>query len=259
VLIRGWLSGYCQLLWLSADGYFSANVTISSSVGELIFVCLDATGYGFQSAKGRSKLGHYFNNVLYKIFYYYCINAIIFGKKGIMANDTVVLFTAKSVERILEEGGTSSWRLDRNHARQCGYAVCTRNSNADWVEGMEEHHSAFLIGKILEVVPCPPTPENNESPEKRYLIQFSKFARMKLPNIWKGDRNPVKYTSLESLGINPSSLKWEKMPEPISKPERKTGRSGKPGIQPLTMAEAKKGLALMFNVAPEAIEIIVRG
>jgi hypothetical protein len=178
-----------------------------------------------------------------------------------MANDTVVLFTAKSVERILQEGGTSSWRLDRNHARQCAYAVCTRNSNADWVEGMEEHHSAFLIGKIREVVPCPPTPENNESPEKRYLIQFSEFARMKLPNAWKGDRNPVKYTSLESLGINPSSLKWETMPESISEPERKrqTGKSGKLGIQPLTMAEAKKGLALMFNVAPEAIEITIRG
>lgn len=177
-----------------------------------------------------------------------------------MAN-TVVLFTAKSVDRILQEGGTSSWRLDRNHARQCAYAVCTRNSNADWVEGMEEHHSAFLIGKIREVVPCAPTPENSESPEKRYLIQFSEFARVKLPNIWKGDRNPVKYTSLESLGINPSSLKWEHMPKSSieTKPTKQAGEKGKSHIQPLTMAEAKKGLALMFNVAPEAIEITIRG
>jgi hypothetical protein len=177
-----------------------------------------------------------------------------------MANDVVVLFTAKSVERILQEGGTSSWRLDRNHARQCAYAVCTRNSNADWVEGMEDHHSAFLIGKIREVVPCPATPENNESSEKRYLIQFSEFARVKVPNIWKGDRNPVKYTSLESLGIEPSSLKWEVMPESVSELEQKQiSKSRKLAIQPLTMAEAKKGLALMFNVAPAAIEITIRG
>jgi hypothetical protein len=175
--------------------------------------------------------------------------------------DAVVVFTAKSVERILNEGGTSSWRLDRNHARQCTYAVCTRNSNADWVEGLEEHHSAFLIGKIREVVPCTPTPENNESSEKRYLIQFSEFARVKLPNIWKGDRNPVKYTSVESLGIDPSCLKWEPMPEFIAgaAAKKQANKSGKPGIQPLTMAEAKKGLALMFNVAPEAIEITIRG
>ncbi|HEX7287662.1 MAG TPA: hypothetical protein VF532_15850 [Candidatus Angelobacter sp.] len=178
-----------------------------------------------------------------------------------MENDAIVLFTAKSVERILREGGTSSWRLDRNHARRCAYAVCTRNSNADWVEGTEEHHSAFLIGKVQEVVPCTPTPENNESPEKRYLIQFSEFARVKLPSIWKGDRNPVKYTSLESLGINPSSLKWEPMPESMSQPERNRQfpKDDNLGIQPLTMAEAKQGLALMFNVAPEAIEITIRG
>jgi hypothetical protein len=126
---------------------------------------------------------------------------------------------------------------------------------------MEEHHSAFLIGKIQEVVPCTPTPENSESPEKRYLIQFSEFARVKLPNIWKGDRNPVKYTSLETLGIDPSLLKWESMPKSIRGAElqEEVGKGKKLGIQPLTMAEAKRGLALMFNVAPEAIEITIRG
>jgi hypothetical protein len=51
------------------------------------------------------------------------------------------------------------------------------------------------------------------------------------------------------------------MPGSVSEPERKrqVSKSGKLGIQPLTMAEAKKGLALMFNVAPEAIEITIRG
>jgi hypothetical protein len=31
------------------------------------------------------------------------------------------------------------------------------------------------------------------------------------------------------------------------------------GVEPLTMAEAKKGLALTFNVPPEAVEIAIRG
>jgi hypothetical protein len=31
------------------------------------------------------------------------------------------------------------------------------------------------------------------------------------------------------------------------------------GVQPLTMSEAKKGLALTFGVAPETIEITIRG
>ena len=90
-----------------------------------------------------------------------------------MSNEAVVVFTAKSAQRIIEEGGTSSWRLDRSHARLCGYAVCTRNTHADWAEGTEAHHSAFLVGKIHDVVPCEPTPENNESPNHRFLIQFT--------------------------------------------------------------------------------------
>jgi hypothetical protein len=174
-----------------------------------------------------------------------------------MSDKAAVVFTAKSVERILREGGTSSWRLDRNNARRCDYAVCTRNAHADWVEGTESHHSAFLIGKIRDVVPCTPTPENNESPKNRYLIQFSEFARVNIADVWKGDRNPVKYATLAELGIDASKLKWETMPEHA--PSTITTPATRSGPMPLTMAEAKKGLALTFGVTPEAIEITVRG
>src|SRR5258708_3286601 len=104
-----------------------------------------------------------------------------------MSNETaVIVFTFKSIERLVREGGTTSWRLDRNHARQATYAVCTRNANADEVEGTESHHSAFLVGKVSNVVLCP---EHGG----RYLIRFSEYARVNIPNAWKGDRNPVKY------------------------------------------------------------------
>jgi hypothetical protein len=178
-----------------------------------------------------------------------------------MSEEVAVVFTAKSLERILSEGGTSAWRLGRNHARRCAYVVCTRNANANWAEGPETHHAAFLVGKIRDVVPCPPTPENNEAPENRYLIQLSEFARVNIPNVWKGDRNPVKYATLEELGIDPSILKWEIMQRPITATEPVTEVAPFIGhaVKPLTMAEAKKGLALTFNVPPEAIEITIRG
>jgi hypothetical protein len=175
-----------------------------------------------------------------------------------MSQEAIVVFTAKRIERILDEGGTASWRLDRNHARRCAYVVCTRNAHADWAEGHEEHHSAFLVGKISDVVPCAPTPENKEAPNNRYLIQFSEFARVNVMNTWKGDRNPVKYASLEELGINFSKLKWEPMPK-LSDKVGPITQFKTVGIQPLTMAQAKQGLALTFNVAPEAIEITIRG
>jgi hypothetical protein len=183
-----------------------------------------------------------------------------------MPTEATIIFTAKSVERILREGGTSSWRLDRNHARRCPYAICTRNARADWVEGPEAHHSAFLIGRVSDVVRCPATPENNESPNHRYLIEFSEFARVDMPNVWHGDRNPVRYGTLEDFGIDPEKLTWEKMPPvpaviPYMSMEIEDDENELPPgpVRGLTMAEAKQGLALTFNVPPSSIEITIRG
>ena len=186
--------------------------------------------------------------------------------EGTMSQEVAVVFTARSTERILTEGGTSAWRLDRNHARRCKFAVCTRNAHnntwdqGDWPQGKEPHQAAFLVGKILDVVPSLAPPENNESSKDRFLIQFSEFARVDIPNAWKGYRNPVKYTSLEELGIDPSTLKWEPMPEPTNlSPPAVEALTHRVAIGALTIAEAKKGLALTFNVPPEAIEITIRG
>jgi hypothetical protein len=191
-----------------------------------------------------------------------------------MPTDTaIIVFTFKSVERLIREGGTSSWRLDRNHVRRCAFAVCTRNTtrneaaeddlrdsaHVDNAPKTEDHQSAFLIGKISNVVPCPILGDR-----KRYLIQFSEYARVNIPDAWRGSRNPVKYSSLKELGIDPAALNWEPMPAPSalkSAPtaSKKAVEGGGDTTGPLTMADAKKGLALTFGVAPEAIEIIIRG
>jgi hypothetical protein len=162
-----------------------------------------------------------------------------------MNHNAAVIFTAKGTQRILREGGTSSWRLNPKNARQCAYAVCTRNAHASLVEGSEAHHSAFLVGKVRSVVTSP-------TEKNRYLIQFSEFARVAIPEVWKGDRNPVRYSTLEELGIDPSILNWEAMPAPDEAPAP-TNES------PLTFAEARKGLALTYGVALDAIEITIHG
>lgn len=189
------------------------------------------------------------------------------------ADAAVIVFTFKSIERLMREGGTSSWHLNRNNAKHCAYAVCTRNTKredeaADLLEDpaqlddapkTEAHRSAFLVGKISNIVLCP---RHGSATPPRYLLQFSEYARVNVPDAWKGDRNPVKYGTLKALGIDPSTLKWEPMPAsrasapaPPSASEKATGNT--PG--PLTMAEAKKGLALTFGVSPEAVEITIRG
>jgi len=169
-----------------------------------------------------------------------------------MSNEVAVVFTAKSIQRILNEGGTSSWRLDRNHARRCPYVVCTRNANADWVEGPEDHQSAFLIGKIKDVVPAPDY-------VGRFLILFSEYAQVKISDVWQGDRNPIKYTTLDALGIDPTTLSWQPMPEVEVLPAPIAPHMPYIAGEPLTITRAKAGLALTFGISPDMIEITIRG
>ena len=169
-----------------------------------------------------------------------------------MPDEAAVVFTYKSIETIINEGGTSSWRLDRNHARQCAYVICTRNAKAERVEGLEAHQSAFLMGKVKDVVPAP-------NYAGRYLIRFSEYAQVNIPDVWQGDRNPVKYATLEELGIDASTLSWEPMPDPESLPDAPIQTALPTTAAPLTIATAKKGLALAFGVSPDAVEITIRG
>ncbi len=163
----------------------------------------------------------------------------------------IAVFTGKSVENILRDGGSSSWVLDRNHAIHREYLVCCR-SNIEWVEGPELPGSAFLVGRISDVVP-------SKRMEGRWTILIKDFARVSIPEAWQGWRNPVRYTDLESLGIDPAALSFEPMPAPQSKPKSAKVAAAKAGNGSLTITEAKRGLAKTFGVNEDAVEITIRG
>ena len=180
-----------------------------------------------------------------------------------MAAEALVVLTFKSVDTLLKQGGTSSWRLDRAHARRCAYAICTRNGKDRRCEGPEPHHTGFLVGKVLDVVPAP-------DDDGDFLVEFSEYALIDIPEVWKGDRNPVRYAKIEDLetefDFRLDALDWQPMPTKPADAAVATAERSPPappsspaGVQSLTMADAKKGLALTFGVAPEAIEITIRG
>jgi hypothetical protein len=166
--------------------------------------------------------------------------------------DTIAVFTGKSLEHIFQDGGSQSWVLDRRHARNCQYLVCCR-SGVNWVEGPEPRGAAFLVGRISDVVLA-----TNEKRDNRWLIKIREFARVDIPDVWQGWRNPVRYTNLTALGIDLNRLKFEPMPKPTSVVDPPAKRSG-PDIAPLTINEAKRGLAKTFGVPEDAIEITIRG
>jgi hypothetical protein len=173
-----------------------------------------------------------------------------------MTHPCLVVLTARGTERLIAERGSQAWRLKPENARRLEYCICVQNRhNGHWGGADQEHHHAFMVGRISAVIP---SPERGE----RYLVVFSEYAKIDWPDAWPGLRNPVRYGNLEEFGItDPDSLTWHPMPtSPVPRNED-TGPSedeGQDGFGPLTMAEAKAGLALGLGIPESAIEIIVK-
>jgi hypothetical protein len=153
-------------------------------------------------------------------------------------SDVISVLTYKSVETILETGGTQSWALDRTRAARCDYVVMCRNAKTRDAEGPEEHGSAFLVGKVKDVVPSTETPG-------RWLILISEYAEVDVKDQWEG-RNPVAYwKDRDYPDIDFKALDYKPVLPSVSRG--------------LTIAEAKAGLAIGFNVPESAVEITIRG
>ena len=159
--------------------------------------------------------------------------------------DTVVVFTGKGIETFFAQGGSGDWVANEDRLAKATYLVAVANAHSKVERGhsKEKQGHAFLVGKISGVMAVPEKP-------KRLIIQVSEYAEIDIPNCWSGQRNPVRYTNLDEFGVNPDELDWKLFPTEYQKPIDT--------VKPLTVEEAKLGLAKKFGVAPEQIEIIVR-
>lgn len=156
--------------------------------------------------------------------------------------DTVVVFTGKNLETMFSEGGSGYWKANTNSLAKCKYIVTVANARSDKFDklSVENHSHAFMIGKIAGTLKV----------EDRLVIQFSEYATIDIPNAWSGQRNPVRYTDIGEFPIQTDSLNWQPFP--------KNKIAEVDNIKPLTIDEAKKGIAKMMGIATSCIEIIVR-
>jgi hypothetical protein len=164
-------------------------------------------------------------------------------------HSALAVLTGNSLDEILAVGGSASWVLNEKHAKRQRYLVCVRNAPSVDFADHEPHGAAFLVGIIKDLRHV----GHDAKGLKRWTIEISEYATILKTDTWGEWRNPVKYTSLEELGINPKSLKFRPMPKP-TKPV-----SALPSVRPLSIAEAKQGLSAQFGVPIEAIEIVIKG
>ena len=149
-------------------------------------------------------------------------------------NNALQTFTENSLEDILDRGGDYDWVLDQDRAKKCQYLVCCSSQGAN-------RKSSFLVGKISGAE----FTYAGENGQNRYLVAISEYALINIPDSWPGNQNPVRYTSLEDLGIDPARLIFEKVSKPVS--------------ASFTMAQAKAGLAKHYGVSESNIEITIKG
>ncbi len=143
-------------------------------------------------------------------------------------------FTHNSFDAIVDRGADYRWVIDQNKAKTYEYLVCCSSVGAN-------RGSGFLVGKISGVE----FDQVGDKGNKRYAICISEVASVDIPDLWPGNQNPVRYTTLEELGIDPSKLSFQK----VSTTQSNT----------LTIAQAKAGLAKNYGVSEDNIEILIKG
>lgn len=161
-------------------------------------------------------------------------------------DDVISVLTSKSLETIFSEGGTGIWKASPERIESCRYVICVRNAHSDWVEDAKPHSVAFLIGRKLKAILNPE--------DGRYFIAFEEYSEIEIANFWTKQRNPVAYQSRDVLKdkLDLNSIIFKPFPK------EKIDESKAIGVKPLTIAEAKNGIAKSLGIPVEAIEIIIR-
>ena len=161
--------------------------------------------------------------------------------------NAVIVFTRKSLAQLLRYGGTGDWVADQKRIKKCRYVICTHHDDWESDDHSVEPGAAFVIGKVSGVTMVPSPATGGE----RAVIHFSEYAEVRVPNVWTGNRNPVAYGVAEDLlGISDlSTLEWKPFPH---------DQVEAPKPAPLTIEQAKAGLAAGLGIPPACIEITIR-
>ena len=158
--------------------------------------------------------------------------------------ESIAIATQLSEESVLGACGPG-WAIDLKKSSRCQYAVFFRRK----AYGLP--HSAFLLGTITSLQPI------RQADRKRFVISIGEFARIDRPGIWALWRNPIRYTTLEALDIDPQTLEFTATSLATRPQEDWAANASARSPGKLTISEAKLGLSEMFGVDLKNIQITI--
>ena len=116
-----------------------------------------------------------------------------------MAQTAIAVFTHENLATVLQQGGSHGWHVNLSRAREREFLVCAQNRrHEEFREPGAEHRAIFLIGRISRITRSSKRPGY-------WFIEISEFAELRIPDAWN-QRNPIQYTTLDVLGIDPVGL-----------------------------------------------------
>ena len=170
-------------------------------------------------------------------------------RRSRMKQDDEILFvlTPQGPGRIIEDAAVGPFVFDEKRARRAKLVVCAQTLERPGEEPRAPHLSAFLLGKIRDIVPAL---EQEANKPTRWLIRLSATAEINLPNAWTGSWNPIRYTTLSALGIDQGGLDFTETRGNIAAASSET-------VGALTLEQARAGLAAALGVSPTRIRLTI--
>lgn len=165
--------------------------------------------------------------------------------------DSIVIFTRDERESVIAANGSGSWRI--NVEKWVGVI--------DWLiltNKVGNSRQVTLVGRVVGF-----EPDTGGKNPGRYAVKIDAYALMDDPNLTfsSDSTNPVQFRkAADVLKFDPRTLEMTSVPEQTLRQsyEDTPGATKQPPAKPLTIAQAKEGLAVSFGVSPDQIEITIR-
>lgn len=189
-----------------------------------------------------------------------------------MKYEVIIAFTSRGLSGqygMAVHGGSGHWTATPKNLSKATYLICVRNRRRDHEEWAEEdlpHGQAFVLAKVTGVTEAP---RRNPDQKQRYIVLFEEYTEIDVPDAWRkctgGQHFPVAYRSRDDveaalgLDFDDPSFEWKRLSDlQASQADHSDdAEDTSTSSRPLTVEQAKQGLAAHFGVNPEQIDIHV--